>query len=179
MPCDQVRTVQVDLKKADIGILRTAFERATGLKARIVSGNINLTDSFGNYAASWSRSTGAIQMWGGTYIDADDVTREYSRATIEATVKKIKGWQWKWASDSKVVGTKGSLGGKKDELAIDVLKDGRVKITTGAISQANHTSADRAVRDIQHAIGGAVEVNRNPKAKHSHVHNHNHLHVHE
>jgi hypothetical protein len=65
-----------------------------------------------------------------------------------------------------------------DEIKIEIMPDGLVKITTDAVSEANHASADQAIRFLQNLLGGEATVQRNPN-KRTHTHHHNHAHVHE
>jgi len=54
-----------------------------------------------------------------------------------------------------------------DTITVDVLDDGRIKVTTDPISPANHTSAEKLLQ----AIGEAGKTTRRKRA-HSHHHAH-------
>lgn len=60
----------------------------------------------------------------------------------------------------------------KDTWDIEILPDGRIKITTGPTSPAIHTSAERLLADVTNAMGGEVTRVRRPGARHDHGHNH-------
>ena len=64
---------------------------------------------------------------------------------------------------------------KQDEIQIEVLADGTIKVTTDNISPANHMSADKLVDFIAQMAGG--QTTRQSRG-HSHVHTHEHKHVH-
>ena len=55
-----------------------------------------------------------------------------------------------------------------DTIDIEILDDGTVKITTGAISAPNHKNADEMIRAIQAAVGGDVTTERR-RSTHTHV----------
>lgn len=54
---------------------------------------------------------------------------------------------------------------KNDEIEIEILDDGRVKVTTGKIGPANHINADQFVGTIQSLMGGPVERKKNPLSR--------------
>lgn len=54
-----------------------------------------------------------------------------------------------------------------DSITIEVLDDGRIKVTTDPISPANHTSAEKLLR----AIG---EAGKTTRRKRGHGHHHTH-----
>jgi hypothetical protein len=56
-----------------------------------------------------------------------------------------------------------------DELRIEILPDGTIKVETDEVSQANHASAEAFLRLINQMCGG--EQSRKRKA-HAHVHGH-------
>lgn len=58
-----------------------------------------------------------------------------------------------------------------DDIQIEILPDGRIKVTTGAIGATNHTTADRLLRDIVQLAGGEVET---VKSREGHHHTHTH-----
>lgn len=58
-----------------------------------------------------------------------------------------------------------------NELKITVLKDGRIKIETDAVSPALHTTADALLANIFKLAGGPVERKHKPGGSgHSHSH---------
>lgn len=62
-----------------------------------------------------------------------------------------------------------------DEFTVEILEGGLVKISTNAISPANHTSAEYLMRDLERTFGGEVSLVPNqlrPRSTHSHNHNH-------
>jgi hypothetical protein len=66
-----------------------------------------------------------------------------------------------------------------DDIQIEVLEDGRIKITTGAIGAVNHTTADRLLKDIIALAGGEVQTTKNEKGHHHHHHHGDHTHSHK
>jgi hypothetical protein len=65
-----------------------------------------------------------------------------------------------------------------DELIVTVLDDGTVKVESpGAISPANHTSAEGFLRTLARELGGETTRERIGQAHtHEHVHDHEHEH---
>ena len=64
-----------------------------------------------------------------------------------------------------------------DKIEIEILDDGSIKISTDAISMANHGGAEMLIRETIKLAGG--EANRKQKAGHHHMHEHNgHWHSH-
>jgi hypothetical protein len=57
-----------------------------------------------------------------------------------------------------------------DDITIEILEDGRIKVTTGAIGATNHTTADRLLRDMIQLAGGKVETVKNREGHHHHHH---------
>ncbi len=49
---------------------------------------------------------------------------------------------------------------KQDEIEIEILGDGRIKILTPGISMPNHTNADKFIQDIARLGGGEVTRER-------------------
>jgi hypothetical protein len=69
---------------------------------------------------------------------------------------------------------------KPDTWEIEVLDDGRLKVTTGPTSPAIHTTAEKLLADINRLMGGEVTKQRRPGAHHDHGHDHghgNHIHA--
>jgi len=64
-----------------------------------------------------------------------------------------------------------------DNIEFEVLEDGTITTRIGgAVSDANHLSADKLLRQIETLAGG--EVSREKIAKgHSHIHQGNHTHT--
>lgn len=62
-----------------------------------------------------------------------------------------------------------------DEIKIEVLEDGTLKITTPKISGANHANADAFLRTTQLTLGG--ETVREKRGGDSHTHHHHSDHV--
>lgn len=70
-----------------------------------------------------------------------------------------------------IIAKKGS-----DEIKVEILDDGSLKISTGKISMANHGGAELLIRELIKGAGGeAVRA----KAGHAHSHDHHGEHVHE
>jgi hypothetical protein len=57
-----------------------------------------------------------------------------------------------------------------DTMKITILDDGKIKVETDAISQANHMTAEAFMRNMAQACGGKQER----KQKHGVHHHHNH-----
>lgn len=70
----------------------------------------------------------------------------------------------------------GHRGGGIDEITIEILDNGLVKVTTNTFTPANHSSAEQMVRHIETLLGGEVQLNRNP-ARQVRTHANNHIHV--
>lgn len=60
---------------------------------------------------------------------------------------------------------------KEDMIEIEVLEDGTIKITTDAISPANHLSADSFLKMIEQLAGGEITKQKNRKT-HGQIHQH-------
>lgn len=56
-----------------------------------------------------------------------------------------------------------------DEITIEVLDDGTIKVTTNKIGAANHASADAFLREMARLAGGAHEI-EHVKPQHAHAH---------
>ena len=63
---------------------------------------------------------------------------------------------------------------KFDDLQIEILEDGRVKVTTPGISGVNHKNADELLKFMSQQLGGAVEKQKNKK---THTHHKQHQHA--
>lgn len=58
---------------------------------------------------------------------------------------------------------------KTDQITIEVLADGTLKVTTDKVSAANHVNAEKFIREMFSKAGGEVEI------KHKHgktIHHH-------
>lgn len=62
----------------------------------------------------------------------------------------------------------------EDTIAIEILPDGTIKVTTNTISPANHMSADQFLREIERLTGGETTKSKN---RHGHIHAHIHGHI--
>ena len=63
-----------------------------------------------------------------------------------------------------------------DNIRIEILADGSLKVTTDEISEANHYSADEFLRAIERRAGGETTVEQRDPNAHGHAHDHNHDH---
>lgn len=63
-----------------------------------------------------------------------------------------------------------------DEITIEVLEDGTLRITTDKIGDVNHINAESLLKFIKSAMGGDVDVKVRKDIKH--VHQHTHIHKH-
>jgi len=64
-----------------------------------------------------------------------------------------------------------------DRIRVQILPDGRVKISTDEISATNHRSADALLKGIQNELGGETTSERRRGARlteveHQHAHEH-------
>lgn len=59
-----------------------------------------------------------------------------------------------------------------DNIQIEVLEDGTIKMSTDKVSMPNHANAEQFLREIARLAGGTSER----KAKHGHSHSHSHEH---
>lgn len=64
----------------------------------------------------------------------------------------------------------------KNEMDIQILPDGRLRVETNDWSGPAHVAADKFLKLVGELMGGEVTTE---KVKHSHVHNHSHVHSHE
>lgn len=62
------------------------------------------------------------------------------------------------------------MNSNKDEMIIDILDDGTIRIETSPISGPIHASAEKFLADVQQATGG--EQTRRRKGHHHHHHHH-------
>jgi hypothetical protein len=67
---------------------------------------------------------------------------------------------------------------KLNELDIEILEDGSLRITSERFSAAVHMTAERFLTEIASLAGGKVVVQKQGKA-HTHSHDHAHDHAHE
>lgn len=58
----------------------------------------------------------------------------------------------------------------QDEITIEVLADGQIKVSTNAVGQANHLNAEQFLTAMARLAGGASTI----KKKHGHSHTHTH-----
>lgn len=68
---------------------------------------------------------------------------------------------------------------KSDDIQIEILDDGTVKITTDPISAANHVNADAFLAALGKMLGGATEVKSRGKTVNAHSHAGTHAHDHD
>jgi hypothetical protein len=102
MPCDQVRTVSVDMSKANIHVLKDALEKM-GYRVEERMESLYLYDKNG-YTQRGSYVGGKLTFnasgWEKT-PDINDVRRNYAAAAVEATQKKFSLWNVTKQSESK------------------------------------------------------------------------------
>jgi hypothetical protein len=55
-----------------------------------------------------------------------------------------------------------------DEIEIEIMEDGRIKILTDKVSMPNHTNADKFIKDIGRLLGGEV-VRQKRNDAHRHI----------
>lgn len=60
-----------------------------------------------------------------------------------------------------------------DEINIEILSDGTIKVSTSKVSAANHMNADKFLQEMQRLLGGTTT-----KEKIGHAHHHQHTHDH-
>jgi hypothetical protein len=67
-----------------------------------------------------------------------------------------------------------------DAITIEILEDGTLKITTDAVSGANHLNAEKLMASTVAAMGGEVKRERRKEGmRHTHTHTHGgHTHSH-
>ena len=68
---------------------------------------------------------------------------------------------------------------KNDEIEIEILLDGGIKVTTDPVSGANHQNAEQFLREMGRLAGGDTTRARRHNHKHQHNHTHEHEHEHE
>lgn len=61
-----------------------------------------------------------------------------------------------------------------DEIKVEILADGSLRLSTGAVSAGNHRQADDLMKALDQLMAGKVEI----KSKKSHSHSHSHEHEH-
>ena len=66
----------------------------------------------------------------------------------------------------------------EDKLTVTILPGGSLKVTTDAVSDANHYAAEEFLRALQQrAVGETTVENRHPDGvEHEHRHEHGHTH---
>lgn len=64
---------------------------------------------------------------------------------------------------------------KNDEIQIEILEDGTVKVSTDEIGAANHLNAEQFLTFLSRQLGGETTTTRKRDA---HTHNHGHQHSH-
>mgnify|MGYP003395241135 CR=1 FL=1 len=69
-------------------------------------------------------------------------------------------------------------GNKSDDIEVEILADGRIRLVTNPISPANHRAAEALVDLIKTLTGGPSETTMRPDAKKHHSHGHGHSHTH-
>ena len=57
-----------------------------------------------------------------------------------------------------------------NSISIELLEDGRVRITTADFSAATHMSAEDLLAWLEGKLGRVVDKQKLPKTKHQHVH---------
>ena len=57
-----------------------------------------------------------------------------------------------------------------DDLQIEILEDGTLKVTTEGVSIPNHRNADKLLELVGQLMGGDVYVKSTGKTAHQHVH---------
>jgi hypothetical protein len=62
---------------------------------------------------------------------------------------------------------------KPNEIEIEILEDGEVRMVTGKIAMPIHSKTDEALKKVQSALGGAVKIEQMP---HSHADTGRHIH---
>jgi hypothetical protein len=72
---------------------------------------------------------------------------------------------------------------RKDEIRIEILEDGAIKVETDGISGENHTRADLIMKELARLFGGETTVEKRRDhaalaARHTHTHTHTHKHSH-
>jgi hypothetical protein len=60
-----------------------------------------------------------------------------------------------------------------DKMEIEIMPDGMIKVSTDAVSAANHMSAEQFLREVARLTGGTTTRTRRG---HSHGHAHDHSH---
>lgn len=66
----------------------------------------------------------------------------------------------------------------EDEIEIEILEDGTIKISTDKISDANHVNAEQFIRAIAEELGADVTTTRKRTGHTHHHHSHTHKHSH-
>jgi hypothetical protein len=67
---------------------------------------------------------------------------------------------------------------RQDDLTVEFLPNGQIKVSTDAVSQANHALAENFLRVLSELAGGeSVRTKRG--TAHNHHHGHSHEHDHE
>ena len=62
---------------------------------------------------------------------------------------------------------------RPDEMQIEVLPDGRIKVLTDKIGVANHHNAESFLREMARLAGGAT-LTQSKRTGHGHTHHHDH-----
>lgn len=64
-----------------------------------------------------------------------------------------------------------------DNITIDILEDGTIKVVTEGISAGNHRNADEALKMLADLLGGPATTEKAPQ-RHGHRHTHGDRQIH-
>lgn len=169
MPCDQLRETVVDLTDADEDILRKALEdegyKSSGRGSRYYYNNEGDSCTLGPGGPTFTADT---QMALDKMVNR--VKNAYAVRTITTQAERY-GWKAQ-RNGSHITLTKGA-----DNMEVDVLPGGIVKVVTDPISAPNHMNADRFLADLARGLGGETTVTRRLGKKTIHTHQEEEIHA--
>ena len=106
MPCWQVRTIEIDFARADIGLLREALE-SLGFRVYDSEKGLWFRSSTRGYGGSFETSTGRLVF----NVEVDniesDIRTAYSAAAINRVSKQFSTWKVKQTSKNEYVFERG------------------------------------------------------------------------
>jgi hypothetical protein len=89
MPCDQVRTVTIDFKNANLDVLEAAFKNM-GHRVKRTANGLYVENEYGDDVARYDGNS--MTIYDDSFTE-DELNAEYMKAAVEATAKKFAAWK--------------------------------------------------------------------------------------
>ena len=141
MPCDTITVARLNMAETNIDTLYEVLD-SRGLSPSKTDWGIAFE------GGTYEKSNGFIRADGRTI---SKIHKEYTRKIVMDQAKK-SGWNVVAQGDSLSMKK-----GFKDKINVEILYDGKLRITTDKISPANHGGAEILIREIVKAMGGDSE----------------------